>query len=54
MLVKDDEREQFGESIADDCGCQDYSYKVSYKKVGEFWLEDLQELKRILNENSDI
>lgn len=47
-LVKDTQEaeEEWGEYVADESGNQDYSYRISFKKIGVYWSHELEELKK--------
>ena len=49
-IIRADEEDDWGETIANDCGYQDYSYQVDHELVAEFWYEEIEELKRTLAE----
>lgn len=49
ILVSEDQEDEFGEEIADDCGSQDYSYQVHYIKLMDLWHDELIGLKQFFD-----
>ncbi len=45
IIIDDKEYDSFGETIADDCGYQDYGYQVSYTKI--LTIKSIADLKAI-------